>query len=132
MVGPNVAAQNGHLAMVKYLLREAHADFTVTSSGGTALHVDAFCGYRKVVRVLLKHMKSTGAVVPEGAMDLSDLTKLLPPDVEENLRLRECARCGRVASVGDAKFKACGNCVSVRYWYVTMRARALIPLFSYS
>ena len=80
------------------------------------MHVAAFRGHAKVVRVLLKHMKGTEAVLPEGAMDLSDLTKLLPPDIKEKLRLRQCAGCGRMANVGDAKLKTCGKCESVRYW----------------
>jgi hypothetical protein len=119
-----IAAQEGHLRLVKYLVREAHADLTPLFEDITALHIAAFRGHAKVVLVLLKHMESTGTVLPEGAMDLADLTKLLPPNIKEKLRLRQCAGCGRMANVGDAKFKACGNCVSVRYWCVDPPAAA--------
>ncbi len=61
---------------------------------------------------------STVVVLPEGAMHLSNLTKLLPPKIKHKLRLHQCAGCGRMANVGDAKLKAYSTCESVRNWCV--------------
>ncbi len=80
------------------------------------MHVAAYRGHAKVVRVLLKHMKRTGVALPEEPMNLSGFTELLPPDIKEKMRLRQCAGCGRMANVDDAKFKVCGQCEFVRYW----------------
>jgi hypothetical protein len=88
------------------------------------LHVAVHHGHAKVVQALVKHMNNTGAALP----DLTDLTKLLPPEVKEKLRLLECAGCGRMRNVGEAKFRACSRCESARYWYkhYTPFTRAII------
>ena len=63
---------------------------------------------------MLKHMKKTGAELPESDTDLDDFNALVPPEVKAKLQLRQCAGCKQVAILGN--FRACGGCGSVRYW----------------
>ena len=79
-----------------------------TNDGSTALHIAAFLGNRKLVRLLAPHLDLTTG-------ELDALDSMVPDDVKARLRLRQCSFCARFQRVGEKKFQKCAKCQPVRY-----------------
>ena len=102
-----VAAHKGRSAIVRHLLKHG-ADPSVTSSKdrSTALHLAAMQGHKKCVALLAPHAS------PE---QLANTSSLVPAEMRDKLRLRQCANCGKLQVLGEKTFKKCGQCRVVRY-----------------
>ena len=101
------AAHKGRSAIVRYLLKHgADPSLTWSEDRSTALHLAAMQGHKKCVALLAPHAS------PE---QLANTTSLVPAEMRDKLRLRQCAYCGKLQVLGEKTFKKCGQCRVLRY-----------------
>ena len=102
-----IAAHKGRSAIVRYLLKHgADPSLTWSEDRSTALHLAAMQGHKKCVSLLAPHAS------PE---QLANTTSLVPAEMRDKLRLRQCAYCGKLQVLGEKTFKKCGQCRVLRY-----------------
>ena len=102
-----IAAHKGRSAIVRHLLKHgADPSLALSEDRSTALHLAAMQGHKKCVALLAPHAS------PE---QLANTNSLVPPEMRDKLRLRQCAYCGKLQVLGEKGFKKCGQCRVVRY-----------------
>jgi ankyrin repeat protein len=102
------AARLGKVESVRQLLKHPHIDPAQPArNSSTALHWAAMAGQKECCALLAKR----GGLSVE---QLDDLKQLVPPVIQAELKLMQCAGCGRARQLED-RFKKCSRCLVARF-----------------
>jgi hypothetical protein len=102
------AARLGKVESVRQLLKHPHIDPAQPArNSSTALHWAAMAGQKECCALLAKR----GGLSVE---QLDDLKQLVPPAIQAELKLMQCAGCGRARQLED-RFKKCSRCLVARF-----------------
>ena len=140
----DIASQHGHCDVVQVLLCASAEVNSLTDKGHSPLMLASHYGQKSVVKLLLKHQANANTRCPKwesfkalhfaalaghrsivnllipftelGEGELAEFSgEGMSSELRAKLRLRQCAGCERLQSLGEDKFKRCAKCKSVAY-----------------